>query len=132
MPLQPVLRLTIHSTSVCVLSGLPLFVHRSRFYYTHERTFLDGGGESTRGWGENSGVGRVLKGWGEYSRGGESTRGVGRVLCAIHGQAMILELIHLFVTIIIDMDRAGCAFLDSHTHVPGVLGPRARGNVIFL
>ena len=40
--------------------GQKLFVHKGRFYNIHERTFLDGGGESTGGGGESIvGVGRV-------------------------------------------------------------------------
>ena len=40
--------------------GQKLFVHKGRFYNIHERTFLDGGGESTGGGGEST------VGWGEY------------------------------------------------------------------
>ena len=54
MPRRPALRLTVQSSRVCVLSRPPCLYTEQVFECKHEKTFLDGGGESTDGGGEST------------------------------------------------------------------------------
>ena len=49
-----------------------------------------------------------------------------------HGRKFVLYYNINYYIIYVLFDRAGRAFLDSRSCVPGVLGTRARGNAIFL
>ena len=56
---------------------------------------------------------------------------MGIALLTVNGSTLFFIVMAMVIVRLMDI-RAGRAFLDSCSRVPGVLGTRARGNAIFF